>query len=418
VDTTYQEQEPKLPVPENGQYLVYLDIWESQVTFLEDQNIREVALGENGPDTAARAKVVSQVKLLKSGEPVSSDEIGRINKYAFVKIYFVEEWTKDLQEKLQPKYRGMLKARSRVPSGDDRNPCITPPDAQFRGNENQLYRVEIHTGGRAGKEASFKWSRENGSVVFPIIKVEGTTVIIEDLGRDRSLSLAENDWVEIVDDDYILQVAALQGPGSSTPLYGPVNSLFQVSKIQVDPSSVLVTLKGVSVNKDGLLNIGNIGQNPMKHPLLRRWDQKSGTGKKGDGPKLSRDGTIPIKEDGSWITLEDGVQIQFHPGGKKPEDDPHVSYRTGDYWLIPTRTIIGDVLWPQKNDQLGNPEALPPHGVKHHYALLALISFDTNQEVEVVDLRYMLPPLGKLATILDVGSTAGLNINIFRQAGL
>ncbi len=77
-----------------------------------------------------------------------------------------------------------------------------------------------------------------------------------------------------------------------------------------------------------------------------------------------------------------------------------MTYRTGDYWLIPARTIIGDVLWPQ--DLSGNPDPLPPHGVKHHYALLAVTFFGGIDVVKVLaDLRYMVPPLGKLFEIGD-----------------
>ena len=36
-----------------GSWLVYLDVWERHITYLEDEHIREVALG--GPDTATRA---------------------------------------------------------------------------------------------------------------------------------------------------------------------------------------------------------------------------------------------------------------------------------------------------------------------------------------------------------------------------
>ena len=65
---TYRTQ-PDYPVPADallgsaaaGTYQVYVDVWERAITYLEDDNIREVALG--GPDTAARAKVVWQVKL-------------------------------------------------------------------------------------------------------------------------------------------------------------------------------------------------------------------------------------------------------------------------------------------------------------------------------------------------------------------
>ncbi len=95
-------------------------------------------------------------------------------------------------------------------------------------------------------------------------------------------------------------------------------------------------------------------------------------------------------------------------------------YRTGDYWLIPARTIIGDVLWPQ--DQHGDPEPLSPHGVKHHYAPLASISFNSGSVTVDADLRYMLPPLGKLAAFLDVvmsvNSPDEVKIDAFKNAGL
>jgi hypothetical protein len=95
------------------------------------------------------------------------------------------------------------------------------------------------------------------------------------------------------------------------------------------------------------------------HPYLRRWDQKAGVGK---------DGTIPIvaKADG-WIDLEDGIQVQFSGGTG--------TYRTGDYWMIPARTATGDVEWP---GEPGNPQWAGPHGVKHYYAPLAVLSLDAN----------------------------------------
>jgi hypothetical protein len=113
-----------------------------------------------------------------------------------------------------------LKARTLpIDKQDATDPCITPPSSQYRGEENQLYRVEVHTSGRGrldqnqlqqlrsqGRQtgdagtsktsgsqtmATFKWSRENGSVVFPITSpVPGgsntLTVTVANLGRDDS----------------------------------------------------------------------------------------------------------------------------------------------------------------------------------------------------------------------------------------
>ena len=48
-------------------------------------------------------------------------------------------------------------------------------------------------------------------------------------------------------------------------------------------------------------------------------------------------------------------------------------YRTGDYWLIPARVATGNIEWPTKD---GEPLALDPHGVKHHYTPLAIVKSD------------------------------------------
>src|SRR5262249_22108505 len=52
--------------PTNQIYWVYLDVWERNITWIEDDSIREKAL--NGPDTCARSKVVWQVKALTAAD--------------------------------------------------------------------------------------------------------------------------------------------------------------------------------------------------------------------------------------------------------------------------------------------------------------------------------------------------------------
>lgn len=89
-----------------------------------------------------------------------------------------------------------------------------------------------------------------------------------------------------------------------------------------------------------------------------------------------------LKESGSdWISLEDGVQIQFHVA------TPNNQYRTGDYWRIPARVATGDVEWP---GEVGKPQALPPHGIEHHYAPLAIIQADNTS----ADLRKKIQVIG------------------------
>jgi len=318
---TYMTQ-PDLPrrpderPAENTKYLVYLDVWERQLTHLEAPWIREVALG--GPDTAARAKVVWQVRIADESRCGCDDDAG----------------CDELLAKATAQGPRCLRARARVDQPSD-SPCVIPPESRYRGLENQLYRVEIHAPGDAAgtTRATWKWSRDNGSVIFAIRSLKGNQVTLDTLGPDERRSLREGDWVEIVDDRSVL----LGEPGV----------LVRVDA--VDRVAVRVTLtppEGVS--------LPSFDERATTHPLLRRWDH-------GSAP-------IPVSE-GKWVDLEDGVQVYFEPGG---------DYRTGDHWLIPARTETGDVHWPDEVDPTGAvvPKALTPAGIRHHYAPLGRISVD------------------------------------------
>lgn len=339
-------------------YLVYLDAWEQHVSALEDETIREVALGAHGPDTASRARVVWQVKTLDltrekyDFEPLSCESVMRS-----------EAWG-SLLARWQPENRGMLRAKAEeAEDPDSYEPCLISPDARYRGAENQLYRIEIHRGGRAGA-ATFKWSRDNGAVVLPISTVSGSQVTLERMGRDARSGVQVGDWVEVYD-------------GSAARRERPV-PLLQVT--EVDPIEMIVTLSGEPHNTP---DAEGLPPERMRNPLLRRWDQKAGD-PRGRGLEL-RDGAAIIKEgrgNAEWLELEDGVLIQFEPNG---------DYRAGDYWLIPARTETGDVEWP---GEVGRPAPRPPHGITHYYAPLALIEVAAGGTVGVTrDYRRTFGPL-------------------------
>ena len=320
-------------------FLVFLDVWERHITYIQEDKIREVALG--GADTATRSQVIWQVKVKEL-----EDNFTRCT-------YVKNEWD-SLLEQWQPKNRGHLAAKAKETT-EQTEACIIKPDARYRGNENQLYRMEIHVGGTS-EQATFKWSRENGSVTFPIdidssISTTNTTITVKlkHWWRDRRFGLAEGDWVELFD-DYI-------------SLHQLANPLWKVDKIE--PDDFLVTLTG---EESSTPNVG-------KHPLLRRWEQK-------ERNELNlKGGTVTISAaENDWFTLEDGVQIKFN---KSTEEEEH-SYRTGDYWLIPARTATGDVEWDE--DVNGTPLAIPPHGIEHHYAPLAVITDE--DEPQAQDCRH------------------------------
>src|SRR5262249_13737944 len=134
-----------LAVPDHdpkGDYLIYTDVWERHITYLDDPAIKESALG--GPDTSTRSQIVWQVK----SHPIET------------------------QRTCEPPPRfwdsvdspgGALIARTKPGLASD-DPCIIKPGSPYRG-ENQLYRIEIHNSGKPGdNSSSFKWSRDDGTV--------------------------------------------------------------------------------------------------------------------------------------------------------------------------------------------------------------------------------------------------------------
>lgn len=320
----YPAEANKSKFPAEGKFLFYLLVRERLVTWLGDPNIRESALGNAGPDSAVRAQVEWQVRV---ADLVGDD------------LEDITATLQSLREQWQPASEGMLVARAMQGTGKSQVPCTIPPEARFRGMENQLYRVEIHEGGGAA-EATFKWSRENGSVVFPLKAPAKQQISLANMGRDNKLDLKVGDWVELEDD--------------SSVSWGEPQPLRRV--VEIDPLEMLVTLDQVPT--------GDVGKDLARNPLLRRWDQRT----EAKGP-----GTIAIKEsETDWITLENGVQVQFRPplAGEAPRQ-----YRAGDYWAIPARTITGDVEWP---GTVANPEPRPPSGVHYHLAPLASLAIDNN----------------------------------------
>jgi len=113
-----------------GRYLAYLDVWDRQITAVEDDDIREKALG--GPDTATRAKTEWLVKLKRCDlEEVSCRE-------ASLRL-------KDLTDPGDSR----LAVRLQPPQKDSAaDPCEILSGTAYRGLENQLYRVESSRAGR------------------------------------------------------------------------------------------------------------------------------------------------------------------------------------------------------------------------------------------------------------------------------
>ena len=335
-------------LPEAFPLIVYLKVWERFVTAVEDPDILETALGALLPDTTGRVKVVWQVLPIQPADHFqpNSDQATTLRQQ-------FDDWA-DARE--QP--AAWLAAQTQQPAGTADDPCLIPPDSRYRGPENQLYRVEVHRAGQAGTDAAasatFKWSRENGSVIFPISGIEGAWVTLAASGRDGKLDADVGDWVEVIDDAYVER--------------GKAESLLQVAEVDVSG-------RRVRLAAEPSLDVGRLSN---RHPYLRRWDHQAATGV--DAPHIWA-GALQIQE-GTWVDLEDGIQVWFAASGV---------YRTGDYWVIPARTMTGDVEWP--HNQAGAPLLRAPDGIRYHYAPLAWIA--SSKVTIPLDLRQQFEPVAE-----------------------
>lgn len=172
----YPLLDPSLENIIEGYYLAYIKVWERHITSVEDPEIQESALG--GVDTTTRTKVIWQVKLKGPFKPVQDwDEL----------------WIKALPWRVSSI---AARAKSIVASGDPNKTSLN--DSQ-KDLGNQLYRVEVHNAGKTGK-ATFKWSKDNGSSIWPICEIAGNVVTIRSQGKILSNFFKPGQWIEITDD--------------------------------------------------------------------------------------------------------------------------------------------------------------------------------------------------------------------------
>ncbi len=350
----YMPAGTKLPSG-NGPFLAYLDVWIRPVTYIEDSDLVDKAVSV---DTTGRLQTAWQVKLMNLANSPGAT------------------CTSDISGWPPPPSAGRLTTGTTptAPSG----PCCLSSGAAYTGMENQLYRVEIHNAGAAEQlglpptslaagTATFKWSRDNASVMTGVTDIANATnsqgkpasqLTVQSLGRDQVLGFAPGNWIEILDD--------------SLEFGGQPGELHQIDSIDFSAKTITLasTLSGFSV--------GRLDSN--LHTRIRRWDQ-SGKIYEQDGStvwwNLDAEGTgeIPLPPPGTTLILENGVTVTFSV------DPAGGSFATGDFWNFAARTFDGSV------EKLN---AAPPRGIHHHYARLSIVTFPDSAS----DCRTKWPPAG------------------------
>jgi hypothetical protein len=421
---------------EHGTYLVYLETWERHVTAIEDESIREVALG--GADTSTRSEVVWQVKVLDFDEDRRDDRWSwrefwegfreAFERFGFVRVkarrdsrrpivpqkpYPGDEWAEGSRERTrgrrQPSFgeraerqldrlekaEWLLREKRTDRQKERGKMAFLLPGPQDAVPENQLYRVEIHKGGsnrsREAKDAAEAVARATEEEAT---RPEATKDSVGQKARERAEEIKgvtggdtpTLKWacdnasvvfpiVSLGYDDTGNAVAILDAPNDG------VSALHVGDYVEIDD-------KEPRGERPPLLRVGRIDRAEFAAHLivtlvLPEGVQLHSNEQTSAAPpfllrRWNSPGTVAIEAPDKAINLKDGLQVRFGAG----------RYRAGDYWSIPVRANArSGVRWS---------EPATPHGISRHYAPLAVVSFDSDDRNVLLDCRYQFGPLSNV----------------------
>lgn len=339
--------------------LAYLDLWERPITYIEDPDLREIAL--EGPDTCTRTQLIAQVRILKGAEVAVGGT--------------PEPPTADLHA-LLPFGQGVLTTRSDTAAVAD--PCADPCEPEiagtFLGEENRLFRVEIHKFGQIGlanaaTTALFKWSRENGAVASALL--ENAAAGAFSVKVEKPELFREGDLIEISND--LADLATGPYEDVATHRAHERGELRKITSIHL--ADRLIAWDDAASSEPQFHAALVRPQHVVWHANIRRWDA-----------------VLPVTA--GPIALADGVVIEF--GG--------TDLLPADYWVFTTRVADRSV------EKLIEE---PPRGVLHRYFPLARVHRKMDGGAETVvckDLRLRFEPLTALRAT-DIAYDPGLCAN-------
>jgi hypothetical protein len=332
LDVTFRTQidypEPVMP-DRQSDLLVYLEAWKRSISYIDDESIREPALG--GPDTCLRSKLLGQVRVLTADDLNTPDDACRILADAF-----------------PPNNIGLT---MRIDQSSHQLP-LNFGEVDLGGGlipGNLHYRLEIHRGINDTGDTvdGFKWSDENSAVATRALKaLSRREILAEESEQVTGESFKPGDWVEIGN-----IITELHRQGS------------QMARI----SSLESVTGGLMIKLDCDI-----------HPLLTRRKNSKSTLEPGLAPRIRRwSGFYTPMSLKDLYDLGRGVKALFTAGDRK------YYYEPGDYWTFAIRDR-------EYNKRLAPSKTLPD-GIKKYRHPLAIIKRGARSE-KIIDCRRFFKP--------------------------
>ena len=145
------------PLPETGGGLIALLLTEQGVSAVEDQALREVALG--GPDSGARRRLMQQFPLIGTGGDNCASAAAILAKDLAAEGITVDPYSLQLlsDARLQVGF---------VPDGVPPDPCTPAAAGGYLGADNQLFRVTVSAYDPQSKTGDVLWGWNNASILY------------------------------------------------------------------------------------------------------------------------------------------------------------------------------------------------------------------------------------------------------------
>jgi hypothetical protein len=440
----FPDPPPTPPASASDRYArVYVETWQRLITYLEDDALREVALG--GPDTAARVQTVAQVKFVEISasdlplnptiDPTATPPTGLETLCHAAEAHLPADGP-----------GGGTLTTLQPPLTLPPDPCRLPDPSLYTGRENRLYRVEIHSGGDLqGSGSTFRIA-----LAADALAGATTLTLAAALTSDQANALLASGLIFLSQDDGLNEIAPITAAsGTNITLARGLTAAFVTAQNAVLSGGVAL-FKWSRDNAAFAARVTTIGTDRTRLTLSTLGRDQATTLKKGDLVEITDDAAelgpghglltyLAADPDptAQGVTLADALPTNFQVGGTvsgsttAPErhlilrrwdgigsaaptyddvatpgmnlsDGVHIHFggsglRAGDYWQFTARVD-------------GTIQALsdaPPAGIARYHCPLAVVRWSTTEGAwsfePLADCRQKFPSLTELICLSRVG---------------
>ena len=318
-----------------ARHLVYLDVWEREVTHLEQPDLVESAVGVDTSSRAADRLAGARARRRRGQRHLRLARCRRAG--------------------LGGADRALHRACSRPapstsPPCDD--PCELPPTGGYRGLENQLYRVEIHDPGQPGGTAP----RSSGRA-----RTRASAAAWRAWSRPPSWSSRR--WAATT----CCASTPATGSRSSTTCASSRRRRGEMRRITVDEAARRITLHARAARRRCCPAAFPDSVFPRDaQPARRRWDQKGKMFRTGAGGTTSR---VPGSRR-RRLDRRDRRAGGRHDAAAGERRDGQLRVHRRRRAFAPATTGCSPRARPMRRSRCSTDA--PPRGIHHHYARLGI----------------------------------------------